>query len=424
MDQAIALIDGNNFYAACEQSIDPSVVGRPIVVLSNNDGCIVARSPEARKLGIKMGQPYFKIRHKLDALDVIVRSSNYELYGDISRRLMSLLNSQCERMEIYSIDEAFLLLDRPGNNELYPWARELRSKAIQWLGLPITIGIGNNKSQAKSANYLAKVTPSHAGIFDLSIQTEYDNWLNRIPIEEVWGIGKTLSKWCRSKGVTNARQLRDMPSSALSSKYGIKGIRLQQELKGEKCIPLTSQFQTPKQVCVSRSFGRPITTLEELNQAISTYVVRASEKLREQKQYANTITIFITTSPFKPFSHEEKASMRLQIASNDTGELIGMATSLIKKIFHPNYSFVKAGVILQNLQSSEHIQNNLLPSHNIEKQQKRERLMQTIDQLNKNCGKGTIGWAACGIKRDWKARCEQLSHFSTTRIRDIPVVKA
>ena len=238
MAQATALIDGNNFYASCEQSLDPALIGRPVVVLSNNDGCIVARSAEARALGIAMGTPYFKARRELEQKNVVVRSSNYALYADMSQRMMSLLEAHCEELEIYSIDEAFGRISRPAGGELQSWARQLRATVKRDLGLPIAIGLGSSKSQAKLANRLAKRIPAHAGVFDLGQCNDPDGWLETIAVEDVWGIGRKLAHWCRLRGIHNARLLRDMPSGALRAKCGVIGLRLQQDLKGYACLPM------------------------------------------------------------------------------------------------------------------------------------------------------------------------------------------
>ncbi len=315
MVKAIALIDGNNFYAACEESIDSSLHGLPLVVLSNNDGCIIARNAKARELGVKMGSPYFKAKHDLERLGVVVRSSNYALYGDMSKRLMSLLKAHCEQLEIYSIDEAFACLTRPSNYDLYPWARQLRAEIYQSLGLPIAIGLGTNKSQAKLSNHLAKTIPTNAGIFDLTTTKDPDIWLEKISIEDVWGIGHKLSRWCRAKGITSARHLRDMSSYDLRARHGVTGLRLQHELKGETCLPIAINERPKQETCVSRSFSQPITQLEEFCQAIATYVIRASEKLRRQKQLAGAITIFTKTSSFMPSFYSESATAQLNIPS-------------------------------------------------------------------------------------------------------------
>ncbi len=424
MSKAIALIDGNNFYASCEQSLDPSLIGRAVVVLSNNDGCIVARSAQARALGIAMGTPYFKARRELERLNVIVRSSNYALYADMSQRLMSLLEAHVEELEIYSIDEAFARLSRPSDGDLKRWSQQLRMLVRRNLGLTIAIGIGASKGQAKLANRLAKTLPEKAGCFDLGLCAKPDPWLEAIPIEDVWGIGRKLSRWCRQRGISNARRLRDMPSGELKARCGVVGLRLQRELQGHACLSL-DLGDTPKQeTCVSRSFSRPITTLEELQQAIATYVVRAAEKLRKQQQWAGALTVFTRTSPFTSTFYSQAASTKLNLPSNDTAALLAAAQPLVKKIFKPHRSLTKAGVLMQNLQGTSQLQHHLLAPWNKLEQQRRERLMATIDRLNQRYGKGTVGWAGCGFEPSWMMRRQRLSRAATTRLADIPIVKA
>ncbi len=422
MSAAIALVDGNNFYAACEQSVDPSIVRQPVVVLSNNDGCIIARSPEARALGIKMGQPYFKVRHDLKRLGVTVRSSNYALYADMSQRLMRILEAYSEELEIYSIDEAFLKISRPSNHDLRPWARQLRESTYQSIGIPISIGLGTSKGQAKLANHLAKTVPDYAGIFDLSVVNDPDTWLNKVDVESVWGIGSKMARWCRIRGVNNARQLRDMSSSALHKKYGVVGIRLQHELRGHSCQPLVVLPLPKKETCVSRSFSHPITSLDELSKAISSYTVRASEKLRTQKQRAGTITIFTRTSPFIQSVYSKSATETLVMPSNDTSVLLQVALRLTRLIFKAHRPLIKAGVLMQNLHSTNHLQTNLLKEYDPKVLEKRERLMNTIDSLNHRYGNGTINWAACGLNQGWVMRREKLGSAATTRLTEIPIV--
>ena len=424
MPQATALIDGNNFYASCEQSLDPALIGRPLVVLSNNDGCIVARSAEARALGIAMGTPYFKARQHLNANNVVVCSSNYALYADMSQRLMSLLEAHCEELEIYSIDEAFGRICRPGNGDLQNWARALRARVRRNLGLPIAIGLGASKGQAKLANRLAKQVPAHAGIFDLGCCNNPDHWLETIAIEDVWGIGRKLARWCRLRGISNARLLRDMPSGELRAKCGVVGLRLQQELRGHACLPLELAPAPKQETCVSRSFSRPITTVDELRQAISTYVVRAAEKLRKQQQRAASLTIYTRTSPFIPGFYSQAASTRLDLPSNDTAVLLQAALPLVGHIFRPNRQLAKAGVLMQHLQSNDILQTHLMVPMSEEQQQKRDCLMQTIDRINRRYGRGTLQWAGCGLHPSWLMRRGQLSRAATTRLSDLPVVKA
>ena len=267
--EAIALIDANNFYASCEQSINPNLRNKPVVILSNNDGCIIARSPEARALKIKMGIPYFKVKESLNNLGVAVLSSNYSLYGDMSKRLMNLLKDYSEEIEIYSIDEAFISILRPKDKNLNPWARKVRCLIYPNLGITLTIGIAENKVRAKIANNLAKNIDSSAGIFDLARIYNDNDYLRKISVEKIWGIGKQTSNWLQSKGIKNAKEFRDMDEDEIIKKLGIIGKRLQMELKGNKCLPIEIIKKPKKEIQVSRSFGKPITKLEDLTQALA-----------------------------------------------------------------------------------------------------------------------------------------------------------
>ena len=424
MSRVTALIDANNFYASCEQSLDPSLLGRPVVVLSNNDGCIVARSAEARALGIAMGTPYFKAKQTLEAQGVVVRSSNYALYADMSQRLMSLLESQVEELEVYSIDEAFARISRPATGDLRPWGRRLRALARRNLGLPIAIGLGASKGQAKLANRLAKVEASHAGLFDLGNCNDRDHWLETIAIEDVWGIGRKLAHWCRLRGVRNARELRDMASGPLRAKAGVVGLRLQRELQGHACLPLDLTPAPKQETCVSRSFSRPVTCVNELREAVATYVVRAAEKLRRQNQRAAALSVYTRTSPFVPAFYSRSASTSLDLPSNDTQVLLQAALPLVERIFQPHRQLAKAGVLMQHLQSTEQLQHHLLVPCNAVDQARREVLMRTIDQLNQRHGRGTIQWAACGLHPSWAMRRGQLGRAATTRLSDVPIVQA
>ncbi len=419
----IALIDSNNFYAACEQSIDPSIINRPLVILSNNDGCIIARNAEAKALGISMGLPYFIARNKLNKLDIEVRSSNYALYADMSQRLMSLIKENCEAIEIYSIDEAFVKVSSNSCN-LNHWARQLRETIYQSLGLPIAIGIGTTKSQSKLANHLAKTTACHAGIFNICNISEQDKWLEKVAIEKVWGIGKKLAYWCRLQGIRNARQLRDTPSNILKKKAGIEGIRLQRELQGKECFILSITSKPKKETCVSRSFSRPITRIEELRHAIAIHVICASEKLRSQKQYAAKITIFTRTSLYTSTFYSQSATHYLNIPTNNSKILLSETLRLTDQIFHPNYLLMKAGVIMQNLLSEEYLQLHLFSKRQPKEITKQERLMETIDQLNKHYGRNTVQWGLCGLNYAHQNLQKYSNSSATTCLKDIPIVIA
>lgn len=425
MAQATVLIDGNNFYASCEAVVDPTVVARPLVVLSNNDGCIVSRSAEARALGIAMGVPYFKVRQQLERHGVVVRSSNYALYADMSQRLMTTLERWVEELEIYSIDEAFGLLHRPAGSDLMAWGRALRREVLCHLGLPVAVGIASSKVLAKIANRAAKAEPARGGVLDLAAEVDPDALLARIAIEDVWGIGRRLARWCRLRGVADARALRDMPTAELRRKCGVIGLRLQQELRGVPCMPLVSLAPAKQETCVSRSFSQPVRELAALRQAIATYLVRAAEKLRQQRQLAGAITVFVRSSPFDGTSlYSRAATATLPLASNDTAVLLAAALPLVEGLFRPHKPLVKAGVLLQQLQPEALLQHHLLLPLTPEQQRRRERLMAVIDGLNRRYGRGAVQWAACGLQPPWTMRRSRLSRAATTCLAQIPVVQA
>ena len=424
MADALALIDANNFYASCEQALDPGLLGKPVVVLSNNDGCVVSRSSEARQLGIAMGKPYFQIAEQLARHGVVVRSSNYALYGDMSQRLMSSLEPFVSELEVYSIDEAFVRLPRPGDGDLSDWASDLRSRIRHNLGLPIAIGLASSKVLAKLANHTAKADHRHAGVFDLTRYSNHDPWLERTAVEEVWGVGRRLSRWCHLRGIGNARQLRDMASGELKAKAGIVGLRLQLELQGVSCLPLDDSPSAKQETCVSRSFSRAVCSEQELREAVASYVSRAAEKLRRQRQRAGRLTVFARTSPFSPGFYSQAASTALNLASNDTAVLLQSALQLVPRIYRPHKRFAKAGVLLQDLQPESQLQHHLLSHLSTEELERRDALMQSIDGLNRRYGRGTVQWAACGLQPAWLMRREQLSRAATTRLSDLPVVWA
>jgi len=424
MSNAILQIDGNNFYASCEQMIDPSVKGKGLVILSNNDGCIIARSSEARKMGIPMGQPYFKLKDKLTQLNINVRSSNYELYGDISNRLMQLLRENCESLEIYSIDEAFATIKRPKNKRLYQWAKDLRSLVYQNIGIPISIGIGETKVLSKLSNHIAKKIQKNSGIFDIGIIDNKNYYLNQVKVDKIWGVGRKMSTWLKTRGINNARELKEMSSNQLKEKYGVVGLRIQNELKGNLCIPVKEISSDRKQICVSRSFSYPIDSLEELNQAISKYVLIASTKLRKYNQLSSAITIFISTNIHSKNFFKRESTEKLNIATSDSRILLKQSLALTKKIFKPYNKLIKAGVILHKLQSNQYKQRILFEEIDFQDEYYLERLNNLIDNVNKINRIGTIGWGTSTIDKEWSPRREKLSHLSTTKIESIPTVFA
>ncbi|MCP9887100.1 Y-family DNA polymerase [Cyanobium sp. ATX 6A2] len=429
--QATVLVDGNNFYASCEAVMDPALIGRPLVVLSNNDGCIVSRSAEARALGIRMGQPWFQVKRELEQRGVLVRSSNYALYADMSQRLMSVLEEWVEELEIYSIDEAFGLLHRPAGGDLTGWGRRLRRDVQRRLGLPVAVGIAATKVQAKAANRLAKATDKETGqrmgegVFDLGAVADPDPWLEAVAIEDVWGIGRRLARWCRLRGIVNARALRDLPAGELRRRCGVVGVRLQQELRGIACLPLERLPAAKRETCVSRSFAQPIDNLPQLREAIATYTCRAAEKLRRQRQRAGALTVFVRSSPFNGTSfYANAATVTLPLASHDSAALLAAALPLAERLFNPHKPLQKAGVVLQQLQPETRLQHHLLVPQSAEQQRRRRALTAVVDGLNRRYGSGTVQWAACGLHRPWAMRRGQLSRAATTRLADLPVVRS
>ena len=420
--EAIALIDANNFYASCEQSINPHLRNRPVVILSNNDGCIIARSPEARALKIKMGTPYFKEKERLNNLDVAVLSSNYSLYADISKRLMNLLKNYCEEMEIYSIDEAFVSILRPNDKNLYPWARKLRALTYQNLGITLTIGIGENKVRAKVANKLAKNIDYSAGIFDLARTKDENTYFKGISVDKIWGIGKQTSNWLKSKGIRNAQELRDMKENEIFKKLGVVGKRLQLELKGYKCLPIKKSNKPKREIQVSRSFGTPISKLEDLTQALAIYAIKASAKMRSQNLKTSAISVFVRSSKYSSQNYQRSVHRKLINPTDNTNVILKIVVALSKEIYNPEYKLSKAGVLMQDLTNCQYLQKSIINYKSQEDIKKSENLMKTIDSLNKKYNNNAITWAITKKPREWTINRNLSSRTSTTDIRKIPTI--
>ncbi len=420
--EAIVLIDGNNFYASCEQSINPNLRGKPIVILSNNDGCIIARSPEARALKIEMGIPYFKEKERLNQLGVVALSSNYSLYGDMSRRLMSLLKSYCEKLEIYSIDEVFASVSRPHDSNLYPWARELRSFIYQSLGITITIGIAENKVKAKLANKLAKTLNSSAGIFDLANVNNENDYLKKISVKSIWGVGNKTSKWLIDKGIKNAKELKDMNEYEIKKKLGVIGQRIQLELKGHKCLTVEEIRKSKKEIQVSRSFGSPITRLEDLKQALAIYTIKAAAKMRYENLKTSSITIFTRTSLYSNEIYQKSAHKKLLEATDSTSTILKIILDLAIEIYNPNYKLAKAGVLMQDLSLSDYLQKTIQLYYYDTNSMKSRNLTNTIDSLNKRFKTEALSWGITLNKKKWEMNRRLLSDTSTTDIRNIPTI--
>ena len=409
-----ALVDCNNFYVSCERVFNPQLVDKPVIVLSNNDGCAVARSNEAKALGIGMGQPFFKIRSIVEANNVRVFSSNYPLYGDMSNRVMQTLAQFTPAMEIYSIDEAFLDLAGFTFTNLVDYARDIRKKVKKDTGIPVSIGIAPTKTLAKIANRIAKKSSRADGVLDLTPEKYRDLALKMTPIEDVWGIGRRLSPFLKQRGINTALDFKAAPPSMIQRKMGINGIRTHKELSGESCYPLEAGPARRKSVAVSRSFKTPATTFDELSQAISLYISRGAEKLRYQDSFAEALTVYVMTNRFKSESYYYNSkTVVFPTASNSTPELIREGKRLLRLVFQSGKYYTKAGVLFSSLTRADQVQLDLFDPTDRERSQ---RLMGVLDKINTRMGSYSVRYAAMGLsgQSQWKGACDHRSQAYTT----------
>jgi DNA polymerase V len=408
-----ALIDCNNFYASCERVFQPKLKGQPIVVLSNNDGCVIARSNEAKTLGVKMGAPYFQIRQMMQNLGIHVRSSNYELYGDMSRRVMLTLAQLTPDVEVYSIDEAFCDFSGFDRRDIAAYAHEVRERVHQWTGIPVSIGVAPTKTLAKAANSIAKKTD---GVLALDDNTTSRALLSLLPVRDVWGIGRQHAKMLADHGIKTALELIEMPDSWIRAKMHLPGLRTVLELRGVPCITVADEPAAKKSISTSRMFGRPVTTLEELLEAITTYTTRAAEKLRVENRQARHIDIFFHTSPHRQPFYVGKAAYDLPIATDYTPDLITYAVRGIRSAFRPGYRYIKAGLVLSDLTAPEEQQLSMLHAPDNEKN---VAIMEALDTVNRRWGKDSLFYAGAGIDKPWSMKREMRSPSYSTRLQDI-----
>jgi DNA polymerase V len=406
-----ALADCNNFYCSCERVFQPSLRGVPMVVLSNNDGCVIARSEEAKAVGIKMGAPAFQMRPLIIKNGVRVFSSNYTLYGDMSARVMQILASEAPKTEVYSIDECFL--DLQGVKEPERHAINLRSKVRQWTGLPISIGLGSTKVLAKAANKLAKQTP--AGVLRITDENR-DALLARFPVEKVWGIGRQLSRRLQARQIHTALDLLQAPHRWVRQQMGVVGERVVLELNGIACADLETE-EPRKNLCCAKSFGHPLSTWEEIAEALACYTNRVCEKLRAQGSLAAAIQVFIMTNPHRPDQPQYSAqrTMTLPEPTAYAPALISHALLLLKKIHRPGFLYRKVGILLLDLCEAE--QRDLFAP--IAHAAAKERLQLAVDSLE-----GKVRWGAMGLEEAWKLRAEHKTPCYTTDRNDLPLARA
>jgi len=410
-----ALVDCNNFYASCERVFNPKLEGKPIVVLSNNDGVIIARSNEAKALGIKMATPVFKVQNIIDRNNVHVFSSNYVLYGDMSHRVIAILKESAPEVEIYSIDEAFMKLDGIQEN-LTEFGRNIRKKVLKWTGIPVSIGVAPTKTLSKIANELAKKHPQFKGVLDLSClpESKLDDLLAKVDISDVWGIGRRLSPMLRVHNIKTARDLKYASDQWIRKCINVLGLKTVHELRGIPCIQLEENPAPKQSIASTRSFGRPVMSLTELKQAVALYVTIATEKLREGRQIASAIQVFIHTNFHRQDQkqYSESAATMLPHPTSHSPTIVKSAHYLLDTIYKPGYKYKKAGIILTKLMPKDQIQLDLFKEHKENPHQ--EKVMQTLDKINSKHGRNTLSLAALGKTKPWKMRQLQKSKRFTT----------
>jgi DNA polymerase V len=419
MPPIFALVDCNNFYASCERVFSPKLNGQPIVVLSNNDGCVVARSNEAKALGIGMGVPEFQVRPLLRAHQVQVFSSNYTLYGDMSQRVMETLEQFCPDLEVYSIDEAFLSLSGFTTRNMTEYGHTIRATVKRWTGLPVSVGIAETKTLAKIANRIAKRTPDTGGVFDLLTCPDRDALLGRIVVEDVWGIGRNHAHMLTQHGIQTAFQLREVDDQWIRKHMGVVGLRLVMELRGSSCLDLEQCPQSKQSLTCSRAFGTPINTLAEMEEAISVYTSRVAEKLRRERLAATVLTVCLTTNEFKAGpQYSNSLTLSLPVVTDSTSELIRRALQGIRAIYRDGYLYKKAGVMLTGLVPAGQTQADLFDPKD---RGRSKRLMSALDSINNRWGAGTLHYASSGITKAWKTQFHRRSPAYTTDWNELPV---
>lgn len=418
-----ALIDCNSFYASCEKIFRPDLKDRPVVILSNNDGCVIARSSEAKKMGVSMTQPWYQIKDQYLSKGGIVFSSNYEFYADISNRVMNVLSDLCPEIDIYSIDEAFLdLRSFKKNIDLVNFAYDCKRKIREWVGVPVSIGIAPTKTLAKLANKVAKDDPRFDGVVILSEPRVIKHFLRSMPVEKIWGIGKRLTARLENIGVKTAHDLTQIDSRLIGDNFNVVLERTVRELKGQSCITLHDFMEPKKQIMVSRSFGRSIRTKNVLSEAISFHASRAAEKLRYEKQKCRLITTFIRSNRFNTKIKQIYASRSLELIhpTDDTRIIIKSANRILEKIYANGYQYAKAGILLSDFTDSYGYQMSLFDRKSDEKSA--SKLMETIDYINL-MEIAKVGFGNQGYRNTWKMKREIKSQRYTTKIDEIPIIK-
>jgi len=414
-NELVFLIDCNSFYCSCERVFNPKLWNKPVVVLSNNDGCVVARSKEAKALGIPMGAPAFQWQKTFEKHGVFVYSSNYTLYGDLSRRVMEVLQQFSPKLEIYSIDEAFLAMTTKDPVAL---GREIRARVLKWTGIPVSVGISSTKTLAKVANHLAKKDDSHGGVYQLENPRHIDRVLARFPLGDIWGIGGRLSKRLSSVRIQTPYQLKQADSGWIRKNFSVTLLKTAMELRGIPCLALEEVYAKKKSITCSRSFGQPVATLASLEEALSSYTARAAEKLREQESLASVLTVFLTTSPFIDRPYSNSATITLPEPTDYTPRLIAYAKRALSSLFRQGYPYKKVGVIFNSLSDKACYQPDLFfraPPH-------QSKAMEALDKIHAKLGTRSIQFAAEGIEKPWKMKRIHTSKRFTTHFKELLII--
>ena len=418
----VALVDGNNFFVSCERVFNPQLAGRPVVVLSNNDGCAIARSNEVKTLGVKMGTPWFQMRDLARQHGIVALSSNYELYADMSNRMMAVLGKFAPEQEIYSIDECFLGLDGFAHEDLHEYGRAIRRRVGQWIGIPVCVGIAATKTLAKLANHCAKKNLAGSdGVCDFirMPEAELSMLFSTIGAGEIWGVGPRLSTQLADLGITNVETLRRADAPTLRQRFSVLLERTIRELNGSACIALEEAAPTKQQIISSRSFGSYVHDLPSLREAVASYIAIAAAKLRSQGSLAGMVQVYIRTNPHKENAPQYQRGLTVPLpeATDDTLRLTQAALRALERIYRSGYAYQKAGVALLNLSTAATAQASLFataPDH--------KRLMQTMDRINAIWGRGTLRSAAEGFEKHWRMKRERVTPGYTTCWNQLPSV--
>ena len=416
--KVFALIDCNAFYVSCERVFNPKLNNKPVVALSNNDGCIIARSKEAKALGIKMGVPLFKVKDIVERENVIVFSSNYTLYADMSRRVMNIISEFTPSIEVYSIDEAFIELTNM-NVDYESYARHMRKVILQYTGIPVSIGIASTKTLTKVANHIAKDDESLEGVCSLIQHENLDQVLEDTNVADVWGVGRQLSKKLIANGIFNAKLLKNCEDAWVRKMMSVNGLKTVSELREISCLDLEETSATRKSCCTTRSFGKPLINLEDIEQAVTTFARRATERIRGENLIASTVSVFLRTNPFdRNRYYSNSSTTTLSYPTYDTVQIVKIALQLTKIIFRENYKYKKAGVLLSGFYEKGTETKDLFS----EARYRSPKLMSAVDQINERYGNDTIQIATeCQIGK-WKQKRKNCTQSYTTQLDNVLLI--